>query len=413
MTTETIDFNSSVFHADPYAVYARLRARPEPTYLARLNTWLFTRYDDVAAMLKDPRLTKQIARPAAPPIEMSMLFQDPPAHQRLRNLVNQAFTRGQVQALEARITRIADNLIDAVEPAGQMDFIAQFALLLPVMVISEMLGVPEEDREKFQYWSNKYMAATGVTATMETMRDQEAAMMALAAFFTDLIERRRSAPQADILSALTQAHDLGDRLTTQELIGTVTLLLVAGHETTVNLLGNGLLCLLNNPDQFALLQQQPALLDSAIEEMLRYESPVQRGTFRIAVEPITLRTTTIKPGAQIWAFIGAANRDPEQFIDPDRFDITRVSNKHLAFGYGIHYCLGASLARTEARIGFVRVLARLPGLYQIAELPAVEPQRPLHRLKSVGVDDTLPQSPLPQWQPHPMMRGLKSLPVRW
>jgi cytochrome P450 len=204
-----------------------------------------------------------------------------------------------------------------------------------------------------------------------------------------------------------QASDVDDRLTTQELIGTVTLLLIAGHETTINLLGNGLLSLLHNPDQLALLQQQPNLMESAIEEMLRYESPVQRATFRIASEPIALGKTIIKPGAQVWALIGAANRDPEQFVEPDRFDISRAPNRHLAFGYGIHYCLGASLARTEARIGFERIFARLPGLHKSTSEPCTETKIPLGGLNAAEPPHA------PQWRPHPMMRGLKALPVCW
>jgi cytochrome P450 len=413
MSDDSLDLNRPEFYADPYPVYARLRSQRAPYYLASENAWLFTRYEDVAAMLKDPRITKQIGRPNPGPLDMSMLFQDPPTHQRLRGLVNQAFTRSRVQALSEQITRIADDLLDAVEAHGQMDLIAQFALLLPVRVISELLGVPEEERATFYQLSDRYVTAADGAYTEESMREQQAAMMALVACFTDLIERRRAEPQADLISALTQAHDVEDRLSTPELIGAAVLLLIAGHETTVNLLGSGMLCLLDHPDQFALLKQQPQLIETAIDEMLRYESPVQRGTFRIVTEPIQVAETIVEPGAQIWAIIGAANRDPEQFADPDRFDIARSPNRHLAFGYGIHYCLGASLARAEAQIGLERLLARLPGIRLASSPPARPPNLLLRALSTLGVGRDRPQPSPPQWRHSLMMRSLKALPVCW
>lgn len=413
MSLPSIDLRGPAFHVDPYKVYAVLREQDTPYYLAEENAWVFTRYDDVTAMLKDPRVSKQIRRPVPSPIDMTMLFQDPPAHHRLRGLVNQAFTRSHVQALESRIAAIADRLIDSVLPRQKMDFIADFALPLPLMVITDMLGVPEAERETFHHWANLYVTSAVESPTPESLQHHESAMKALIAFFTDLVERRRKEPQADLLSALIEAHDAEDRLSLMELIGTVILLLIAGYETTVNLLGNGLYCLLRYPDQFALLKQQPDRIESALNEMLRCESPVQRGTFRMTSETISFKGIEIKPGTQIWAYIGAANRDPDYFPDPNRFDIARDPNRHIAFGFGVHYCLGASLARAEARIGFECLFRRLPGLQAAVEFPAWIPGPLTPVLRSVGLERTLGQPSPPQWRHNAMVRSLKHLSVTW
>jgi len=281
-----------------------------------------------------------------------------------------------------------------------MDFMADFALPLPVIVIAELLGVPPEDRETFRAWSNQIVTGIdAVRASQQNAQKQEEALMALAGYFTHLIQQRRERPREDLISAMIEARDAQDRLSEEELLGMCMLLLIAGHETTVNLLGNGLLTLLHYPDELALLTRAPLLpsksasagkrrpedMISAVEEMLRFESPVQRATFRVTTDAIEIGGKTLEKGQQVSAVIGAANRDPAQFPDSDRFDVTRHPNRHLAFGLGIHFCLGAPLARAEARIGFTRLLEKLPTLRLVNEVP--------------------------DWGPNTFFRGLRSLPL--
>jgi cytochrome P450 len=341
MSAPQVDLTSAEFLADPYPTYRRLREHRAPVYLSLDSPtggmWLVTRYEDVAAVLREPLISKDLSRlgPSAPsmPLEATMLFRDPPDHSRMRSLANQAFTPKRVKDLEARIEGIANTLIDQVESQGSMDLIADFAMPLPIIVIAEMLGVPAGDRDTFRAWSNDLITGSDmVRGTDDRRRRQGEAVMALMGYFGRLIAERREQPRGDIISALIEAQAEGTRMTEEELLGTCILLLVAGHETTVNLFGNGLLALLRHPDQLALLQRQPELLPSAVEEMLRYESPVQRGTFRVAIGPVEIGGTTLGPGDHVSAVLGAANRDPDQFPDPDRFDITRSPNRHLAFG---------------------------------------------------------------------------------
>lgn len=403
-----------MFHADPYPVYAEIRKERGPHYLESENAWLFTRYDDVATMLKEARVSKNFQRPQPLPLDMSMLFQDPPAHTRQRGLVTQAFTRARILALEARIEQIADDLLNRVAAARKMDFHKDFAVVLPVVVISEMLGVPEAERETFHHWSVKYVHASEA-GTPESMQEVGQALMTLIGYFSDLIERRRKEPQSDILSAMIQAHDAEDRLSSLELLGTAMLLLIAGHETTTNLLSSGLYCLLRHHEQLARLRNKPDLLDSAIDEMLRFESPVQQGTFRIVREPILLPAEmggiTLEVGTQVYAAIGAANRDPIHFSDPDRFDITRNPNRHLAFGYGIHYCLGAILARTEARISFRKIVEHFPALRLDIGPETVGEKFVAFGKRLTGQSVAIP--PAPTWNVNRMVRSLNSMPVRW
>ncbi len=394
MTTSPIDLSSPEFLANPYPVYAHLREAQAPSWLPHGGStggmWLFTRYEDVAEILKEARTSKDLSRLLPPeklsPIDHAMLSKDPPDHTRLRSLANQAFTPSRVRDLEPRIAHLADDLIRRVQSRGQMDFMADFALPLPVIVIAELLGVPPEDREMFRAWSNQIVTGVdAVRASQEIVQKQEEALMALADYFTDLIRQRREQPREDLISAMIQARDAQDRLSEEELLGTCILLLIAGHETTVNLLGNGLLTLLPHPDQLALLRRRPEEITSAVEEMLRFESPVQRATFRVTTSAIEIGGTTLEKGQQVSAVIGAANRDPAQFPDPDRFDVTRHPNRHLAFGLGIHFCLGAPLARAEARMGFIHLLQKLPTLRLVNEVP--------------------------DWGPNTFFRGLRSLPL--
>jgi cytochrome P450 len=303
MTTNPIDLSSAEFLANPYPVYEQLREAQAPTWLPHGGPtggmWLFTRYEDVAEILKEARTSKDLSRLLPPeklsPLDHAMLSKDPPDHTRLRSLANQAFTPNRVRDLEPRILYIADELIYRVRSSGQMDFMADFALPLPVIVIADLLGVPPEDRETFRSWSNQIVTGVdAVRASQQNAQKQEEALMALAGYFTHLIRQRREQPRQDLISAMIQARDAQDRLSEEELLGTCILLLIAGHETTVNLLGNGLLTLLHHPDQLALLRRHPEEMPSAVEEMLRFESPVQRATFRVTTSAIEIGGQTLE-----------------------------------------------------------------------------------------------------------------------
>ncbi len=384
------------FLADPYPMYHRLRTE-EPVHHSPLGFWVLTRYDDVVAALRDPRLAKEAiagfiaARFGAPIPQMglSMLDRDPPDHTRLRALVSKAFTPRVVETLRPHIQQIVDGLVDAVQDKGSMDLIEEFAYPLPVIVICEMLGVPVEDHERFKGWGLDI--ARGLDAILlppdsEVGRRAVAGRRALADYFRELIAERRAAPRADMLSALIAAEEAGDKLSEEELLATCILLLVAGHETTVNLIGNGTLALLRHPDQLRRLRDNPGLIGPAVEELLRYDGPVQR-TARIPSEDITIRGHTIGKGEMVMPFIGAADRDPAQFPEPDRLDIARADNRHIAFGWGIHFCLGAPLARVEGQIAVNTLLKRLPKL-------AIDTDKPEFRQSLT-------------------LRGLRALPVRF
>jgi cytochrome P450 len=340
--------------------------------------------------LKEAYTTKDATRFTPPeqvtPFDHNLLAKDPPDHTRLRALANQAFTPNRVKDLEPRIRQIVDDLIAQIQSEGGMEFMADFALPLPVTVIAELLGVPPEDQETFHAWSNQMVTGFDAVRRSEaTVKQSEGATLALGHYFADLVHRRRQQPRDDLISALTLARDAQDRLTEDELLAMCMLLLIAGHETTVNLLGNGLLALLQHPDQLALIKSRPDLLPLAVEEMLRFESPVQRATFRVTTKSFEIGHTTIEQGQQVSAVIGAANRDPDQFPQPDTFDMMRQPNRHLAFGLGMHFCLGAPLARTEARIGFARLLEQLPNLQLVSQTP--------------------------DWSTNTFFRGLRRLPV--
>jgi len=382
------------FIDDPYPTYHRLRAE-DPVHQNPLGFWVLTRYEDVVAALRDPRLGKEaIASFVAarfgtpvPAVGLSMLDRDPPDHTRLRGLVSKAFTPRVVEGLRPHVQRIVDGLLAGVEGAHAMDLIEEFAYPLPVIVICQMLGVPVEDRDQFRQWGLDI--ARGLDTIMlppdsEVGRRSTAARGALAGYFRALIAERRAAPRGDLLSDLIAAEEAGDKLSVDELLATCILLLVAGHETTVNLIGNGTLALLRHPDQLRRLRADPGLIGSAVEELLRYDGPVQR-TARIPSEDVTIGGRTIPKGELVMPFIGAADRDPAQFPDPDRLDIGRTDNRHIAFGWGIHFCLGAPLARLEGQIAIGTLVQRLPRL-------ALATDRPEHRLSLT-------------------LRGLSSLPV--
>jgi cytochrome P450 len=397
VSVPTLDIRDTAFKANPYPFYKQLRENAPVFWFPFADTgrgmWLVTRYDDVARLLKDDQhITKNPARflPPQPnaPFSQDLLSSDPPDHTRLRSLVNQVFTPRRIKDLEPRIHQIAAGLLDQACQRGEMDFMADFAIPLPIIVIAELLGVPSEDRTTFRAWTNDLMRSTdAVNQNEESRQKGEQAGLSLIQYFSQIVQQRREQPREDLISGLVLARDGSDRLSEREMLEMCQLLLIAGHETTVNLLGNGLLALLQHPDQYDRLRAQPELLESAIEEMLRYDSPVQRSTGRFTTDPVEICGQVIEPGQQLSGVIGAANRDPDQFPDPDRFDITRSPNRHLAFGRGIHFCLGAPLARIEARLAFGLILSTFPRL-------------------ELAVDE-------PEWSGNTFLRGLNALPVRW
>ncbi|MBY0525099.1 MAG: cytochrome P450 [Gemmataceae bacterium] len=381
---------------DPYPTYHRMRST-HPIYHAADGKWYLTRYADVAAALRSPALscagTDQLRRAFPQPelqdafdgMARGMMHTDPPAHTRLRGLVSKAFTPHAVEAMTGRIQSIVDRLLDNVVSRGRMDVVQDLAQPLPLLVIGDMLGIPPEDRERVKAWIEA-MTRLGDVPSVETFMAAAATRREVVAYLVDLVAQRRQQPREDLLSALAQAEDMQDRLTDAELYSNAILLLVAGNATTSSLIGTGTLSLLQHPEQKQKLSDTPALMESAVEEFLRFESPLQLAlTPRLAQEDLCLGETTVPRGAFVALLFGAANRDPAQFPDPDRLDITRSPNHHLAFGAGSHFCLGAPLARLEARIVFNTLLRRFPKLRR--EAGPVEFVR------------------------YPSMRALKTLPV--
>lgn len=348
--------------------------------------WLVTRYDDAINLLNDERFTKDMARvkdafgksgdssgdmmmQAAASINRHMLTLDPPDHTRLRNLIHKAFTPRMIRDLEVRIREITNGLVDGMIAKGQADFIMDFAFPLPVTVIAELLGIPKEDQERFRYWSQTIILGGTSGSDLEKVG---AAALEFIMYFHEQFDARREQPQDDLITALVQAEEAGDKLDQQELISMVFLLLVAGHETTVNLLGNGTLALLQHPEQKRQLSEHPELMKTAIEEMLRYDGPVGVSTMRWALEDVEYYGQPIRAGEMVVASLLSANRDPAMFADPNGLDLARNPNKHIAFGNGIHYCVGAPLARMEGAVAFETLLKRLPKLALAVDAEEIE-----------------------------------------
>ena len=379
---------------DPYPAYAALRERGQAHRSRLMNAWIFGRYPDVAAILPDwqrfssdgrkakrPGKRTVIPDPGAAP---SMLSLDPPDHRRLRGLVSKAFTPRAVNALEPHVRSLMHGLLDGIDDLSGFDLMEAVARPLPVIVIAEMLGVPVEDRPRFRSWSDRRARILEPTISAEERADAVLAGADLDAYFAPLVEERRADPRDDILSGLVQAEEEGDRLDGAETITMLRLLLVAGNETTVNLIGNGMLALLRHPEQLQRLRDDPALIPSAVEELLRYDSPVQLDLRRI-VEDCDVNGFPVKRGEDIVMLIGGANRDPGQFTDPDGLDVGRDRASHISFGRGIHACIGAPLARLEARIAIEVLLERFSSI-RLAGPPA-------------------------RFRPSIVLRGLESLPV--
>ncbi|MCI0849160.1 MAG: cytochrome P450, partial [Chloroflexi bacterium] len=317
-----------------------------------------------------------------------MLMSDPPSHTRMRGLVNKAFTPRMIEMIRSRIQTLVDGMLDSVLKNGRLDVIADLADPLPAIVIADLLGVPTEDHSQFKKWSDDIAAGITGTGSVGTQSERfliaQKSFIELSDYFRGIVEELRGHPEDNLLSALVEAEEAGDKLTEEELFANCVLLMFAGNETTTNLIGNGTLALLRNPVQMQMLQNDGELIGSAIEELLRFDSPVQK-LGRLATADIEIGGKVIKSGELVWLCYGAANRDPEQFSKPDQLDITRSDNRHVAFAQGIHYCLGASLARLEGQIAIGTLLKRIPEI----------------KLTSEELE----------WNPSTVLRGLKALPV--
>lgn len=393
---------SPSFFLDPYSVYARLREQAPVHWSEAWGVWVLTRYADVVSLLRDARHFSNAGRfkiyleklPADVQDAMGdlkrsysvgMLQSDPPDHTRLRALVNKAFTPRQVERMRPRIQVLVDYLLDRVQSEGRMDILSDLAYQVPAIVIAEMLGVPTADRERFTEWSDDIAGfqAKG-RAVLDTARRAQQSMKEMENYFRELFLLRRADPQDDLMTGLVQAEEQGDKLNEGELLSACTTLLVAGHETTRNLIGNGMLALLQHRDRFDELKSNPALLTSGIEELLRFNSPLQRGWRRVA-EDMEIEGHPIQAGQLVFGMIGSANHDPSVFADPAALDLTRQPNPHIAFGFGVHFCVGAPLARLEGTIAIETLLRRMPNM-------------------KLATDHLV-------WQENSLIRGLKSLPV--
>ncbi len=395
------DLYSHATMADPHPVYRAMREH-DPVLRQRslegsVDIWFLTRYEDVEAGLRDPRLVRDPALAGHDSVEMPevfrlvdnhMLNRDGDEHRRLRTLVQMAFTPKRVAALRPRIEAIAHELLDGVVARGRMDLVSDFAFELPTIVILEMLGVPVEDRAKFRAWANAFVEPR---FDPEGLAEHAKDLGAFVAYLRALFERRRDDPRDDLLTGLLQARAEGgsDGLTDDELLGTMALLIVAGHETTVNLIANAVRTLLQHPEQLGAAREHPDTIPEVVEEVLRYEGSVERALNRWAAADIEVRGHTIRRGDPVILILASANRDPSAIERPDAFDPSRGRCPHLAFGKGPHYCLGAPLARLEGEVALRAILARLPGLRANADLDAL------------------------RWRMLPGFRAMEALPIAW
>jgi cytochrome P450 len=397
---QQVNILSPEFKANPFPLLARLRAE-QPlcriTLPDKTPVWLVTRYEDVKTLLTDERFAKSRYNALTPeqlrkqpwvppmfrPLERTMVDLDPPDHTRLRQFVYKAFTPRLIEQMRERVQTLANELLDAVTRKAEMDLIREYALPLPMTIITEILGVPTQDRDKFHKWSKVIVAVDQFDANWRVIP----AIWMFNRYLRRFFKVRRADLRDDLVSALIQGEEAGDRLSEDELLAMVFLLLVAGHETTVNLIASGTLELLRHHDQMEKLRRDPTLIKSAVEELLRYTAPVFNSTERYAREDVTIQGVTISRGEMTLGVIGSANRDETVFENPDILDIEREPNKHLSFGHGIHYCLGAALARLEAQIAISTLLERMPKM----------------RLK--GPPESL------RWRRSLILRGLAALPV--
>ncbi|CAN5430708.1 cytochrome P450 [soil metagenome] len=392
--------------ADPYPTYRWLQVH-DPVHWGAPGDphtegcWYITRYADVVAALKEPRLGLEIWRvlperqsqalseTQKPIVAMSkqwMVLRDPPAHTRLRSLVQRVFTPRMIERLTPRMEEIVQRILASVAEQGHMELLSDFALPLPVTIIAEMLGIPPADQAMFMPWSRALAAVIEFEQNEAVMAQGSQAVLELAAYLHEIIAERRRRPQEDLISALITLEDAGKRPGEDELIGTITQLLFGGNEPVVHLIGNGLLALLRHPQQLENLRGQPGLLETAIDELMRYDSSVQM-TFRYALEDLTFGDKLLRQGDQMAIVMGAANRDPAQFSEPDQLDLARTPNRHMSLGVGIHYCIGGALAKAEAKAAFTGLLQHLP--------------------------DLALATPEPTWRKAVAVRGVEQLPVTW
>jgi cytochrome P450 len=373
------------FRADPYPFYDRLR-REAPVYETPFGAVVLSRYADVSSTLRGAEFSRDIERSAIPrddPVSLrrlerrrergakTILDLDPPDHTRLRRLVSKAFTPSAIERLRRGVELQVDAVLDAAAERGTIELIDDLAFPVPFQVISDLLAIPADRADEMREWSQRLTAALEPTTTLETLDDADAALELMVPYLTEIIEQRRGNLGDDVLSGLIAAEEAGDRMTTEELQGFVTLLYVAGHETTVNLIGNGMLALLRHPDQLERWRRDPSLDATAIDELLRYDGPVQQ-TARVPIVPVTYGEgedrVTVEPGTVVLTVLGAANHDPEMFDDPHTLQLDRPNaNRHVAFAAGIHYCLGASVARLEAEVVLTRLIRRFDSIDLLGE----------------------------------------------
>ncbi len=397
-----LDLKSPPNVQDPFPVHRYLRDREPVRWNESLNAWTIARYDDVLEVFNRParfssdrfrRLDPRYAseRPevkaVADVLADWLVFRDPPDHTRLRGLLQKSFTPRHLEKNRDRIQTTIDELLGAAAGRGEMDFIRDFAFPLPALVIALLLGAPTRDIEPIKRWSDRLAAYIGgAVDERDNFSEARAGLASLVDYFGSLLRERRRRPGDDLIDLMLRAEHEGDTLSEEEVVSNCVLLLFAGHETTTNLLGNGLFHLLRNPEQLARLRADPGLLATAVEELLRYDGPVP-ATAKIATEDVVWHGQRIERGQMVLALMSSANRDPRQFARPDELDVGRRTNRHLGFGFGIHFCLGAPLARLEAQLALRAVLRRLPDL-------------------ELG-------SPAPRWKPMLFLRGLESLAIRW
>ncbi|MFJ7075629.1 cytochrome P450 [Streptomyces sp. NPDC098781] len=389
------------FLADPYPAYAELRARGRVHYFEPTNQWLVPHHADVSALLRERRLGRtyqhrftheDFGRTAPPPEhepfhvlnDHGMLDLEPPDHTRIRRLVSKAFTPRTVERLRPYVQQLAGELVSGLVAAGGGDLLTDVAEPLPVAVIAEMLGIPEADRGQLRPWSADICGMYELNPSEETAAKAVRASVEFSEYLVELIAARRKEPGDDLISGLIEAHDEGDRLTEQEMISTAVLLLNAGHEATVNSTVNGWWALFRNPDQLAALRADHSLIPSAIEELMRYDTPLQLFE-RWVLDDIDIAGTTIPRGAEIALLFGSANHDPEVFETPDRLDLTRAENPHISFSAGIHYCIGAPLARIELAASMTALLEKAPTLRLAAE-PERKPNFVIRGLEGLSVE---------------------------
>jgi pimeloyl-[acyl-carrier protein] synthase len=381
-------------YLNPYPKYAQLRAKDPVHWSPLMDAWVMTRYAHVDAILRDhkrfsndPR-HRQHARAPRTTVDnvggQSMLFLDPPDHTRLRALVNKAFTPQAIATLTGRIQAIVQELLDQIPEPSHFDLIDTLAYPLPVIVMAELLGIPPEDRARFKRWSERRARALEPTITASEIQEANRAAHELDAYFRGIITARRRAPRDDLISTLVAAEEAGDKLTLDELLVMLRLLLIAGNETTTNLIGNGMLALLRHPDQLQMLRENPDLMDTAVEELLRYDTPVQVDP-RTVLEDVDIGGRHIAKGQGIILVLGAANHDPEAFSAPEQLDLTRRAPPNLSFGRGLHHCLGALLARAEARLAFAGLLERFSDMRLLTESPPFKDNVVLRGLRALPI----------------------------